>query len=79
MDDERNTDNAWLETSVRHFHDDNNVLQKFFLNVSGINQSFEYFNVRNFCSLKISRVRPFAKFRAFRGDLISRIDSFNLF
>ena len=34
MDDERNTDNAWLETSVKHFHDDGNALRRFFLNVS---------------------------------------------
>ena len=33
MDDERNTDNAWLETSVKHFHDDGNALRRFFLNV----------------------------------------------
>ncbi|XP_066913426.1 transient receptor potential cation channel subfamily M member 2-like [Clytia hemisphaerica] len=36
MDDERNTDNAWLETSVRHFHDDADALKKFFLNEKAV-------------------------------------------
>ena len=34
MDDQRNTDNAWIETSVYNYHDDCGILMKFLLDVS---------------------------------------------
>ena len=34
MDDERNTDNAWIETSVINYHDnDGDVIDKFIVEV----------------------------------------------
>ena len=32
MDDCRNTDNAWIETQVKHIHDDSGVVSRFALN-----------------------------------------------
>ena len=34
LDDERNTDNAWLEQTVLNFHDDLFVFQKYLISVS---------------------------------------------
>ena len=34
MDDERNTDNAWLENTVYNFHEEENVFSRYLLSVS---------------------------------------------
>ena len=34
VDDARNTDNAWLENTVEHFHEDSIVFEKYLLSVS---------------------------------------------
>lgn len=34
LDDERNTDNAWLEVVVYNYYDDQNVVNKYLLSVS---------------------------------------------
>lgn len=34
LDNEFNTDNAWLETVVYNFHDEENIIKKFLLSVS---------------------------------------------
>ena len=34
LDDERNTDNAWLETIVCNFHDKQNIVYKYLMLVS---------------------------------------------
>lgn len=33
MDDERNTDNAWIETVVYNYHDKENIIYKYLLSV----------------------------------------------
>ena len=42
-------------------------------------QCSEYFNVRKFRVQKVSRIRPFAKFRVFSWNLISQIIKINSF
>ena len=36
MDDERNTDNAWLENTVYNYHDEENVFSRYLFSVSSV-------------------------------------------
>ena len=36
MDEERNTDNAWLENIIYNYHEEENIFCKYFLSVSNV-------------------------------------------
>ena len=48
MDDEKNTDNAWLENTVYNYHDGENIFCRYLLSVS---------NVLCFCLLEDGKKR----------------------
>ena len=59
--------------TVERMHDEEQIIDIYYYNIA------DYYNVRNFRVQKISRITPFAKFRVFWWNLISRISKINSF